>query len=210
MSTALPDLYPVNLVLAGRRCLVVGGGLVAARKVSGLLGCGAVVHVVATWLSPELAELEGPTTEQRPYRRGEVSGYRLVITATGDPETNRAVHEDAERAGVWVNAADDVESCSFTLPAVVRQGPVVVSVSSSGRSPALASWLAERIREQLGPEHALAAGMLSAARERCKALGRSTETVDWRSALDSDMLGMLRAGQVDRAEELLRRCLSSS
>ncbi len=62
--------------------------------------------------------------EERPYRRGEVAGYWLVVAATGDPAVNRAVYEDGESAGVWVNSADDPASCSFILPAVARQGPV--------------------------------------------------------------------------------------
>ena len=81
------------------------------------------------------------SVQERPYRRGEVAGYRLAVAATGDPAVNRAVFEDGESAGVWVNSADDPASCSFILPAIARQGPVSVAVSTSGFSPALASWL---------------------------------------------------------------------
>ncbi len=87
-----------------------------------------------------------------------MAGYRLVVAATGDAAVNRAVFEDGEAAGVWVNSADDPASCSFILPAIARQGPVSVAISTSGYSPALASWLKEHVVEHLGPELAELAG----------------------------------------------------
>ncbi|HEX2062960.1 MAG TPA: bifunctional precorrin-2 dehydrogenase/sirohydrochlorin ferrochelatase [Acidimicrobiales bacterium] len=211
--------YPVNLVLTGRRCLAVGGGRVAARKVEGLLACGAEVHVVAPMVGGEvraLADGRGAspgtalTWEERPYRRGEVAGYRLVVTATDDAEVNRAVFADGEAAGVWVNSADDPANCSFTLPAVVRRGPVMVTVSTGGQSPALATWLKARVAEDIGPEYEVLVSLLAAEREAIQAAGRSTEDVDWQKALDSDMLALIRAGNVRRAKERLQACLSSS
>ena len=81
----------------------------------------------------------------RPYERGEAAAYRLVVTATGDPDVDGAVYADAEEAGVWVNSADDTEHCTFMLPAVHRDGPVSVAVSTGGTSPALAGWLRGRV-----------------------------------------------------------------
>jgi precorrin-2 dehydrogenase/sirohydrochlorin ferrochelatase len=206
------DVYPVSLVLRGRRCLVVGGGEVAGRKVRGLLAAGAEVHVVAAEVSsavrslaPNLAGLE-----ERRYRRGEVAGYRLVVAATGDPDVNRAVYEDGEVAEVWVNSADDPASCSFILPAVARRGPLTVAVSTSGYSPALASWLKSHVAEHLGPELVELAELLAEARARLKATGRSTEEVDWRPALDWSMLDLIRSGHQSEAKERLEACLSSS
>ncbi len=202
-------LYPVNLVLHGRACLVVGGGTVAAHKVLGLLACGARVHVVAPEVGPTLEAQPNVTTEHRPYRRGEVKGYRLVFAATGDPAVNAAVMADGEEAGIWVNAADDVENCSFTLPAVVRRGPVTVAVSTGGHSPALARWLKERVADSIGPEYEVLAELLSAERDAIRASGRSTEGLNWQSALESDMLDLIRAGQVREAKERLQACLLS-
>jgi siroheme synthase-like protein len=205
-------LYPVNLVVDGRRSLVVGGGRVAARKAEGLAACGAQVHVVATRVGPEMRALAraGVTWEERPYRRGEVAGYRLVVSATGDPGVDGAVFEDSEAAGVWVNSADDPAHCSFTLPAVLRRGPVTVTVSTGGHSPALAAWLRDRLGADVGPEYEVLAGMLSAVRDAARAEGRSTEGLDWRSALDSDMLDLIRTGHLQQAKERLQACLSSS
>jgi len=203
------DLYPVNLVLTGRPCLVVGGGAVATRKVAGVLGAGAVVTVVAPAIGSALRALP-VRCEERPYRRGEVDGYRLVITATDDPAVNRAVFEDAEAAGVWVNSADDPTNCSFILPAVLRRGPVTVSVGTGGHSPALATWLRDRIASEVGPEFEVLADVLAAERGVLLAAGETTEGLDWQKALDSGMLDLIRAGKVQEAKERLQACLSSS
>jgi siroheme synthase-like protein len=202
--------YPVNLILDDQPCLVVGAGRIAARKAEGLLACGARVHVVAAQVDGHVRALPGISWEERSYRRGDVAGYRLVIAATDDPAVNRTVYEDGEAEGVWVNSADDPASCAFTLPSVIRQGPVMVTVSTGGRSPALASWLGARLAEQLGPEYGVVGELLSAERDRLKAAGRSTEGLDWQKALDSDMLDLIRSGQIDRARERLQACLSSS
>lgn len=202
-------LYPVNLVLAGRRCLVVGGGRVAARKVAGLQAAEADVVVVAVTVGPEV-RATGVPWEERPYRSSDLDGVWLAVTATDDREVNRQVHDDGEAAGVWVNAADDPDSCSFVLPAVVRQGPVMVTIGTAGRSPALASWLKEHVAAELGPEVADLARLLSDIRERIRAEGRSTEDVDWRSALDWSMLEEIKAGQTARVRERLEACLLSS
>lgn len=202
--------YPVNLVVEGRRCLVVGGGRVAVRKVDGLLACGAVVHVVAPHIDPSLKARAGVTFEERPYRPGEAADYRLVVTAADDPEVNHAVFTDGEAAGVWVNSADDPANCSFTLPSIVRRGPLMVTVSTGGHSPALASWLRDRLAADIGPEYEHLLGVLADEREAIRSEGRSTEGLDWNKALDSDMLDLVRSGRLTEARERLRACLSSS
>jgi precorrin-2 dehydrogenase/sirohydrochlorin ferrochelatase len=200
--------YPVNLILTGEPCLVVGGGPVAARKVEGLLTSGADVRVIAVAASPEL-QATGVPVEQRPYRTGDVAGYRLVLAATDDPGVNRQVYLDAESAGIWVNSADDPDSCTFTLPSVLRRGPIMVTVSTSGYSPAVATWLKAQFEDTLGPEYETLVELLSEARNELKAAGRSTETVDWRTVLDSDMLEQIRAGHINEARERLQTWLLS-
>jgi siroheme synthase-like protein len=199
--------YPVFLDLAGRRCVVIGGGPVAARKAAGLAAAGADVTVIAPEVCDQIESL-GVTVETRAYQPGDLSSAWLAIAATDDPETNRLVQAEGRDARVWVNAADDPEACSFTLPAVMRRGPVTVAVSTSGRSPALAGWLREQVAGQIGPEVEALAEMLSEARDELKAAGRSTEDVDWRRALDSDMLELIRTGHTAQARERLQACLS--
>ena len=201
--------YPVNLVLAGRSVLVVGGGAVATSKVEGLLEGGAdTVTVVAPEVSDELRALP-VRIEQRPYRSPEAAEHRLVVTATDDPAVNHQVFADADAAGVWVNSADDPANCSFTLPARVRREHLLVTFATGGRSPAVATWLRRRFEAEFGPEYDDLLELLSAERERIKAAGGSTEGLNWQEALDSGMLDLLRSKRIAEAREVLRRCLSS-
>ena len=202
--------YPVNLVLDGRRCLVVGGGHIALRKVEGLVVCGARVTVVAPRVEAALHAMPGVAVAQRRWQPDDLAGMWLVIAATNDPIANRAVFEEGQRRGVWVNGADDPANCSFTLPSVVRRGDLQVTVSTGGRSPALATWLRRRLESEIGPEYAVLLDLLARERDGLKAAGRSTEGLDWQSALDSDMLGLIRNGDLTHARERLQTCLSSS
>jgi siroheme synthase-like protein len=201
--------YPVNLLVAGRRVLVVGGGAVAAEKAAGLRRAGAVVHVVASEVRPEVRALE-VTWEERPSALGDVDGYRLVVACTDDPAANQAVFDDGEAAGVWVNAADDPERCSYTLPARLDRGRLLVTVSTAGHSPALSAGLRDQLGEHLGPEDDTLLDLLTEARAALVAAGRPTLGADWRSALDSGMLDLVRAGRLDEARELLETSLATT
>ncbi|MHB1583440.1 MAG: precorrin-2 dehydrogenase/sirohydrochlorin ferrochelatase family protein, partial [Acidimicrobiales bacterium] len=150
-------LYPVALDLRHRPCLVVGGGRVATRKAAGLVGAGAAVTLVAPRINPAIESLARTASadlclERRRYRDGEAGAYQLVVSATGVPEIDRAVAEDAAAAGRFVNVADDPDHCSFLLPAVHRSGRVSVAVSTEGASPALAGWLRSRLAAACGAE----------------------------------------------------------
>ena len=204
--------YPANLVLQGRRVLVVGAGAIAARKVEGLLACGADVVVVAPVVGEAIAALAAAGAVhlcQRAYRADDLDAVWLAVTATDDRAVNRAVFSDGEVRRTWVNAADDPVSCSFTLPSVVRQGPIMVTVATGGHSPALATWLSRHVAGELGPEYAQLASLLAEARVALQAEGRSTEGLNWLSAIDSGMLELIRLGDVGRAKERLQACLSS-
>jgi precorrin-2 dehydrogenase / sirohydrochlorin ferrochelatase len=213
---AIDPVYPVGLLVADRRCLVVGGGRVAGRKARSLLECRARVTMVAPEVHVALGMLAADGTiagiqgdpidvQLRPYEPGEAAGYRLVVTATGIPEVDGQVASDAEQAGVWVNSADDPANCSFLLPAVHRRGPVNVAVSTSGSSPALATWLKRRIAADLGPGLEALASLLEEARRRAHEEGRSTESIDWARLLDGPVPGLLDAGQTEEARQILLR-----
>jgi precorrin-2 dehydrogenase / sirohydrochlorin ferrochelatase len=206
-------LYPVNLRVAGRRCLVVGGGPVALSKVRGLLEADAVVTVIAPDVVDELDELARSTDvtiERRAYVKGDLAGHRLVITATGVPAVDEAVYLEGEATGTWVNSADDPDNCAFTLPARLRQGPLLVTFATGGNSPALATWLRRTYADEFGPEYVTLIEMLAAERDHLRSLGRSTEGLDWQPALDSGMLDLIREGRLAEAKERLQACLSSS
>jgi siroheme synthase-like protein len=205
-----PRHYPVNLLLRGRRCLVVGGGRVAAQKVRGLLDAEADVHVIAPDVDEAIAALPGVTIDRRAYRAGDVAGHRIVVAATNDPDLNHAVAAEAEAADIWVNVADDPDHCTFTLPSRVRRGPVLVTFSTAGTSPALSTWLRRRFEDEIGPEYEVLAGLLAEARDEMRARGESTEGRGWQQALDSGMLELVRQGNLTEAKERLQACLSSS
>jgi siroheme synthase-like protein len=201
-----PPLYPVSLDVRGQACLVVGGGKVAARKARSLLECGAAVTVITPTLSPEMEELVPAlhTLIRRAYVTGDASAFRLVVTATGIPEVDGAVYADAEAAGVWANSADDMAHSSFILPAVHRDGPVTVAVSTGGLSPALASWLRTRLATECGEGIGVLAQLLGEARAHLRETGRSSESVDWRQLLDGPLLELIRAGDIDTARATVR------
>ena len=160
----------------------------ALRKVEGLVAAGARVTVVALEVELALARLgcDGVVTvEERPYRADDVDGAWLVFAATDDPAVQQAVFDDAELAGVWVNAADDPERCAFFLPAVHRRDPVLVAVSTQGASPALAGWLRDRLARALPVRLEALAAALSEERRALRAAGQSTEGLDWTARIEA-------------------------
>ena len=164
----MPEAYYMAcLDLTGRSVLVVGGGRVGLEKVDGLLAAGARVTVVAPQV---VAELEPRDVEllHRGYRPEDLDGRFLVVAATSTSSVNRRVFRDAESQSLLCNVADVPELCSFILPAVHRQGPIAVAVSTGGASPALAQRLRNEIAEIVRPEHAALAHQLRELRPWAK------------------------------------------
>jgi siroheme synthase-like protein len=208
----MPDLrgLPVNLLVRGRRVVVVGGGRIAARKIEPLLELGAEVHVVAPAVGPEVREWVDAgrcSLAEREFVAGDLDGAWLALTATDDPAVNAAVYTAGEAGRVWVNSADDPANCSFTMMSVIRRADLVVAVGTGGRSPALAAHLRRHLNEELGPEYEVLLELLSEAREAWRASGRSSESADWQRAFDSGIVDLVRDGRVAEAKELLNSCL---
>lgn len=166
----MPDkrYYMTCLDLEGRSALVVGAGRVALEKTHGLLEAGARVTVVAPEADAGFAGL-GVELHPRGYRAGDLDGRFLVVAATGVPEVDAAVFEDAEARSLLCNVADGPAHCSFILPAVHRAGPIAVAVSSGGASPVLAQRLRDEVARIVGPEHAELARRLHELRPWAKA-----------------------------------------
>jgi siroheme synthase-like protein len=164
--------YIACLRVAGRRCLVVGGGAVGLEKVEGLLVCSAAVSLVCPEAQSELAALAAEGSIQwtrREYEPDDLQGAFLVIAASGDSEVNIAVHEDAEARAMLVNVVDVPPLCNFILPAIVRSGPLAIAISTAGASPALAKRMKREIAELFGEEYARLAVLLNDARGWAKA-----------------------------------------
>ena len=198
--------WPVNLLVAGRKVVVVGGGRIAVRKTAPLVALGANVTVVAPALSDDMRELNVVLIE-RAFEPEDLDEAWFVVTATNVPAVNTAVFEAAEARRIFCNSADDPANCSATLLALVRQGDIVVAIGSGGKSPALATWLRQHVQSELGPEYLTLVELLSEEREAMRAEGHSSEDANWQNAFASGIVELVKTGQIDAAREVLRTCL---
>jgi uroporphyrin-III C-methyltransferase/precorrin-2 dehydrogenase/sirohydrochlorin ferrochelatase len=206
--------YPVFLDLRGRRAVVIGGGAVAEQKVLGLLSAGAHVTVVSPATTPRLAELAaagGIDHRRRPYRTGDLAGAWLAIAGTDDRAANAQVWAEAEREGVLLNAVDDLDHCSFIAPAIHREGDITVAVSTSGKSPALAARLRQRVARLIGPAEARLCGLLGDLRPAlaaCVPDERARKAL-WYRIVDSDVIEFVRRGDMEGARERIEELVDS-
>jgi siroheme synthase-like protein len=155
--------YMACLDLEGRSVLVVGGGRIAHEKVVGLLECGADVTVVAPQIRPDLRELRVRWLPRR-YERDDLAGRYLVVAATELEALNASVSRDAARRSLLCNVVDDPAKCTVILPAVHREGPIAIAVSTGGASPALAKRLRDQFAAQVTPQVVSLARKLRARR----------------------------------------------
>jgi precorrin-2 dehydrogenase/sirohydrochlorin ferrochelatase len=170
--------YPICLDVKDRYCLVVGGGQVGTRKVDTLLDCGARVTVVSPQVSETLQRLADQgriIIKDRGYRSSDLDGIFLVIGATDDEVLNERIHQDAERVQRLCNIADQPERCNFILPAVISQGDLTITISTSGRSPAFAKHLRKQLQSQFGPEYGCLLTLMGAIRRRLLAEAHAPE-----------------------------------
>ena len=206
-------MYPVTLNLSGRLCVVVGGGNVAARKVSSLLDAGARVRVVSPELCQpleELAQADRIEHRERAYRSDDLDGAVLVISATDDRETNERVSADARERGLLVNVVDVPELCTFQVPAGVRRGSLLITVSTGGKSPALSRRIRERLQETFREEYAAFLDLLGELRPQVKEriASQSRRQQVWEAILDSEALALVREGKADRARRLVAEIIN--
>lgn len=178
--------YPIFVEMKERRCLVIGGGVVAQRKVAALLQAGARVTVIAPAPTEDLTEWwrqKRIDLVPRDYRDGDLDGYAIVFVATDDGEVNAAVYAEGKSRGIWVNAADDPTRCDFILPSLLRRGPLAVAVSTGGASPALARMVREELENYFGRDYEIVAEAAAQAREDLRARGIAPDYQQWRRAL---------------------------
>jgi precorrin-2 dehydrogenase / sirohydrochlorin ferrochelatase len=198
----MPTYYPMMVDLAGRRCLVVGGGRVAERKIAHLLACGADVEVVSPTVTQRVEGLVARNAirlARRPVAPSDLAGAFLVFAATDDQQANRTVADAVRGADGLVNVADAPEACSFLVPSVVRQGDLTIAISTGGGSPALAKRLRQRLEATIGPEYEafLAALRELRAEARRAIVDPAVRQALHRRAVDSDLFE--HAARGDRA-----------
>jgi precorrin-2 dehydrogenase/sirohydrochlorin ferrochelatase len=204
--------YPVNLDIRGRPCLVVGGGLVGARKVGILKKCGARVTVVSKAMVPaleKLAENEEIVLKQRPYRSEDVAGNFLVIGATDDESLNRKIHADAEKEHILCNIADRPQICNFTLPAIVQRGDFVLAISTAGKSPAFAKHVRRLLEAQFGPEYGELLNLMGAVRKKLLAEAHEPEAHKplFEQLIAGGLLNLMKENRIDNIDKLLASVL---
>jgi len=147
-------LYPVMLNINGRQTVVIGGGEVAARKISDLLDSGAMVKVISPDFNREILKLNEQYGERlvllkKVYEKNDLSGAVLVFSAADDSQVNAAVFTEAEEKGILINAVDDPPNCSFYVPSFVRKGDLLFSLSTGGASPAMAARLRREMEKHI-------------------------------------------------------------
>jgi precorrin-2 dehydrogenase / sirohydrochlorin ferrochelatase len=200
--------YPVNLDIRHQPCLVVGGGAVGTRKVKTLLDCGAAVTVVSPEVTDPLSVLAAEnhiSLKQRPYQASDLDGVFLVIGATDNKDLNRAIHDDARKQGKLCNIADQPDLCNFILPSIIERGDLIIAISTSGKSPAVASRLRKQIEAQFGPEYAGFLKLMGAVR---KILLKQTHDpaahrLIFESLIDQGLLECIRDGDKAQIDKLL-------
>jgi precorrin-2 dehydrogenase/sirohydrochlorin ferrochelatase len=205
--------YPVALDIEGKRCLVVGGGTIAADKVEGLLAAGAEVVVISPSVLPRVAQLVAWGNVQhhsRRYSPSDLDGIYLAYGATDDAAVNARITADARAAGVLVNAVDDPPNCDFYAVAIVRRGDLQIGISTNGRSPAFARWLREDLDAQLPREYGDLLDLLGEVRDEIRRRGKIPAYEHWRDAISEEVLLRLREGDRAGARELLWQALSKA
>ena len=206
--------FPVFLDVRRKKCVVIGGGQVAFRKIRTLLDCGASVTVISPVLHPDLSELANKKSIQvirRSYKSRDLKGAFIVIAATGTKETNRKVAKEAGRVGALVNVVDDPEPSDFIVPSLLRRGDLTIAISTGGMSPALARKIRTRLEESFGKEYALLVSLVEEVRSALRRDGIRTNAEKWQEALDLDLLTQLiRTGQKDKAKAVLMKKLKKT
>ncbi|MBI2910015.1 MAG: bifunctional precorrin-2 dehydrogenase/sirohydrochlorin ferrochelatase [Chloroflexi bacterium] len=203
----MPGYYPIFLNVSGRKCVVVGGGEVAERKVRGLVEAGSSVLVISPAVTEALGRLASEGVVEalsRQYRPGDIAeDAALVFAATDDPAVNHAAAQEAKEKGIPVNVADDPDYCDFILPSVLRRGDLVISVSTSGQSPALARRIREDLEGLFPEEYASLCGLLYDVRQNLHNRGKMVSSQQWHDAIDHELRDLLRRGRYEEAKEKL-------
>jgi len=207
------DALPIFLKIKGRRCVVIGGGEVATRKVDMLLKAGGEIAVISPELDYELAELHEAgkiSFHQGTFKPAQLDGACLVVAATDDETTNRAVSEAARQRNIPVNVVDSPELCSFTMPSIVDRSPIVIAISSSGVAPVLARLIRARIETMVPATYGRLAALAAEFRTQVKQQFASMQErrIFWEEVFQGPIAELVLSGQEAAAREALKDTLA--
>ena len=209
------NVYPLGVNLQGRRCVVVGAGAVAERRIRALHACGAAIRVVAPQATQGLQQMaaDGQIIWTRSlYAAAHLENAFLVVAATDLPDVNAAIVRDADQQNCLVCRADDASEGNFVTLASVTRGDLLLTVSTGGSSPTLAALVREWLEEEFGPEWEGLTSLLGALRPLVQAAGNESARRDAvrRILADAEVWNALRAGQHMEAEARAKQCLCVS
>jgi len=204
---ATSPYFPLLLDIRGKKCLVVGGGEVALRKAQTLLQHGAIVDIVSPAFCPEFAELVESGAVQvvnRAYKTEDLHDTLLVIAATDDAIVNKKVAAEAHKRGALVNVVDKPDMSDFIVPSYFSHGDIVIAVSTSGKSPALARKIRSELETSLKAEYAQLAIIASEVRSELKQRGITVSGDDWQEALNlNSLIELIKRGKNKEAREIM-------
>ena len=205
------DLYPVNLKIESRLCVIIGGGKVAVRKAASLLECGARVKIVSPVLDSGFEAYDGRFEHVvRAYRQGDLEGAFLVIAATNDSDTNKAVEEEANSRHLLLNVVDRPDQCNFYVPSTIRRGELLITVSTGGELPALSKRLRQQLEAEFPEQWAEALTLLGRARrEVISGAGDEAKKAQCLAELAAlDLVPLLKSGGAEAARAEIDKCIS--
>ena len=199
--------FPAFLNIRRKKCLIVGGGGVALRKVNTLVSCGADVTVIGSRVHQDLMQLAKKKVVRvmrRDYEPGDLKEAFIVVAATDDRKVNRKVAEDAKKARALVNVVDDPDPSDFIVPSVLRRGDLILAVSTAGRSPALSRKLRTRLERTFGEEYGPLVTLIEEVRSSLKQKRITIDADTWQDALQIDaILELLRTGKRKKAKDFI-------
>jgi len=206
--------YPIFLDIKGKSCVVIGGGSVAERKVLSLLDAGSKVLVISPELTPVLKKLAAKKKISycpKSYEIGDLKGFFLAYSATDDPKVNKSVFNEAKKEGIFLNVVDVPELCNFIVPSVVDRGNLLIAISTSGKSPAMAKKIRQKLEKEFGKEYAVFLDIMGRIRE--KVLKRSEESGKnkkiFERLISSPLLGWIKKGKKKEIDKFLKKVLGS-
>ena len=200
----MPEYYPVYLNLAGKRCVILGGGTIAQGKLAALRDAGADITVISPQCTDGIkraAQRGHITLLQREYQPGDLEDAFIAVAATNVWHVNRQIYEEADQRGVLLNVVDDPDQCTFIAPSIVRRDPITLAISTGGASPALARKMRETLSEARVLQWAELAGVLAQARRVIKEKRTVIDPTRWQCVITEDLLEMARDGREDEAVE---------
>ena len=209
------DSLPIFMKIKGARCVVVGGGEVALRKVTMLLKADAAVEIVSPTLCEALADLvqSGVIHHlQTTFDQSHLNGATLVIAATDDEVINAQISEAAKASNIPVNVVDAPALCTFTMPSIVDRSPVVIAISSNGAAPVLARLIRAKIETMVPASYGRLAKLAGAFREAVKAKFATTQArrIFWEQTFQGPIAELVFSGQEEAAKQALENALDAN